>query len=325
MCVISYSARGKYFILLASSFMFPSVSAQCIATSDCAALGYTETSCPNGKGIKCPFGDKWACPSSKEETCAEYGFKYDCSGTGYASGVGQTCNNKYASCTCASGYEWKDGKCEEIPVPESAVLGQCTGYAKSCKIGDILYSDGTCSANVVSGKTPIAVVVYIGGDGCGQALALEGLGDYQWSIDWIGIPDLPNYDSVPTNDFASCENTKIVLDYSYKQYGDDDYRNYPAFEMVYNYAPSTIPETKGKWCLPSVGVLNSIVQNKAAIDQSLTSVNKENIGSRVWWSSSEYDDARAWAWEASSGSFTTTNKDYYFSSNNRIVRPVIEF
>ena len=36
------------------------VWAQCVTTQDCSALGYTETSCPNG-GVKCPFGDKWAC------------------------------------------------------------------------------------------------------------------------------------------------------------------------------------------------------------------------------------------------------------------------
>ncbi len=163
MCVISYSARGKYFILLASSFMFPvSVSAQCVATTDCATLGYTETSCPNGKGIKCPFGDKWACPSSKEETCAEYGFKYDCSGTGYQSGSGTPCNNKYASCTCASGYEWKDGTCTKRA---GAILGQCTGYAKNCKIGQILNIDGSCSDYRVSGVEPVGIVVYIGEDG----------------------------------------------------------------------------------------------------------------------------------------------------------------
>ena len=34
----------------------------CVQSQDCAALGYTESSCSgeNG-GVKCPFGDKWAC------------------------------------------------------------------------------------------------------------------------------------------------------------------------------------------------------------------------------------------------------------------------
>ena len=61
-------------------------TAQCVTTQDCTALGYTETSCPNG-GVKCPFGNKWFCGSSDdtytenecmELACDKLGFKYDC-------------------------------------------------------------------------------------------------------------------------------------------------------------------------------------------------------------------------------------------------------
>ena len=41
------------------------VSAQCVATTDCASLGYTEASCPNG-GIKCPFGNTWSCKGTEQ-------------------------------------------------------------------------------------------------------------------------------------------------------------------------------------------------------------------------------------------------------------------
>lgn len=34
--------------------------AQCVNTTDCASLGYTESSCANGR-LKCPFGDTWSC------------------------------------------------------------------------------------------------------------------------------------------------------------------------------------------------------------------------------------------------------------------------
>ncbi len=284
MRVFHSAGKKVYFTLLASSFMFPiSAFAQCVNNEDCVSLGYNKTSCQT-PGLKCPFGEYYYCPKD-----------------------------------CEKGYEWKDGACQPEE-PEGAVLGQCTGYAKNCKIGDILYTDGSCSADVVSGKTPIAVVVYIGGDGCGQALALEDLGSYQWSTEYVDIPDLFNYSSEPTNDFDSCENTKTVIDYSYKQYGDSAYKYYPAFWQVYNYAPSSMPETKGKWCLPAGGVLNSIYQNKTAIDQSLTRINKENIGSGYWWSSSEYSSSTAWSWLASSGVFPYGIKDY-----NYYVRPVIEF
>ena len=52
-------------VLLIAPFAVGNVSAQCVATQDCATLGYTETSCENG-GIKCPFGNAWAC---KSESC----------------------------------------------------------------------------------------------------------------------------------------------------------------------------------------------------------------------------------------------------------------
>ncbi len=259
------------FLFCGISLLIPGyVQAQCVENENCAALGYdSPTACDNG--IKCPFGEYWAC--------------------------------------------------REPAKPEGAVFGQCTGYAKNCKIADILYSDGTCSADVVSGKTPVGVVVYIGGDGCGQALALEGLGSYQWSTEFVDVPDLINYSSVSTNDFSSCENTKVVIDYSYKQYGDSASEYYPAFWEAYNYTPSSMAETKGKWCLPSGGVLNSIYQNKAAIDQSLSRINKTNIGSDVWWSSSERTNSSAWYWLAFTGRFGSYGK----YGNSHYVRPVIEF
>ncbi len=234
----------------------------------------------------------------------------DCSALGY-----KETTNKENCLKCPFGEYWF---CPE-PEEEKAVLGQCTGYAKNCQIGDILYTDGTCSADVVSGKTPIGVVVYIGGDGCGQALALEGLGEFAWSTELVDIPDLFNYSSEPTNDFDSCENTKTVIDYSYKQYGDSAYKYYPAFWEVYNYAPSSMPETKGKWCLPAGGVLDSINQNRTAIDQSLTRINKENINSTngYWWSSSELSNF--YAWRASSGEL------YSIKRNDFYVRPVLAF
>ena len=135
-------------LLLGTSLSFiPSLTfAQCVATQDCATLGYTETSCNGGKGVKCPFGNKWACLTSEEEclnlACDKLGFsytctgtgeqgvgnacngkyqgctcdssyQYTCSGTGYSGGVGTACGGKYAACTCASGYEWKDGSCQK--------------------------------------------------------------------------------------------------------------------------------------------------------------------------------------------------------------------
>ena len=137
----------KLFLLVGTSLsLIPNITfAQCVATQDCETLGYTETSCNGGKGVKCPFGNKWACLTSEEEclnlACDKLGFsytctgtgehgvgndcngkyqgctcdsiyQYTCSGTGYAGGVGSACGGKYTSCICASEYEWKDGSCK---------------------------------------------------------------------------------------------------------------------------------------------------------------------------------------------------------------------
>ncbi len=295
------------------------VNAQCVATTDCATLGYTETSCPNGKGIKCPFGNTWACPSTEDEICAKYGFKYDCSGTGYVSGSGTPCNNKYTSCTCASGYEWKDGKCEKIPEPEGAVLGQCTGYAKNCKIADILYSDGSCSADVVSGKIPIAVVVYIGGDGCGTAVGLEELENKAWSTKLDDISQVELSGKIE-DDVYSCEHTRAVLDYSSEKYGDYAAEYYPVFWQIYNYAPQGAGNTQGKWCLPAEGMWYKIFDNLEAVNSSLKKLNKDIIAESVWWwSSTQQDISDALAFDIVSGHFPPS-KDEVMD-----VRPVIEF
>lgn len=203
------------------------IYAQCVATTGCASLGYTETSCPNGKGIKCPFGSTFACPETNESVCNKYGFKYECSGTGYASGNGSGCNNKYASCVCTNGYEWKDGKCQTRGVE----LGACSGYAKNCAVGQILNSDGTCSDDIVSGKEPVGVVIYIGDDNCGYAMTANSIGMETWRKEEniLSLPDYTDWQSAVL-DYDSCLNTQKII-----QAGDSS--AYPVVWRVVNYAP----------------------------------------------------------------------------------------
>ena len=109
----------KFLLIGTSLSLIPlTVNAQCVATQDCETLGYTETTCNGGKGVKCPFGNKWACLGANEEEvrdklCQELGFTLTCTGTGYAGGAGAACGGKYVQCMCASGYEWKDGACQK--------------------------------------------------------------------------------------------------------------------------------------------------------------------------------------------------------------------
>ena len=208
-------------------------------------------------------------------------------------------------------------------------MGTCTGKAKNCKIGQILNADASCSDYRVNGVEPIGIVAYISPDGCGQALALDRQAGKIWSNEYVDIPGLTNHmDTPPITDFNSCQNTKIILDYSYKEYGDSAPNYYPAAWAANNFYPSTAPETKGKWCLPAVGVLDSIRQNKDTIEKSLVRISKPNISDDSWWSSSERYQYDAWYWRGSTNTiYTGYDGSSYGNKNayNHTVRPIIEF
>ena len=98
----------KLFLLLGTSLSFlPQLTyAQCVSPiQDCYALGYTQTSCPNGKGVKCPFDNGWYCGGTAAQDCIKLGYDKDCTGAG-ESGNGETCNSKYQSCACDSTYQY---------------------------------------------------------------------------------------------------------------------------------------------------------------------------------------------------------------------------
>ena len=105
----------KLFLLIGTSLsLIPNlIFAQCVATQDCETLGYTETSCSGGSGVKCPFGNKWACFKTDAEVCKKYGFTYTCTGTG-EKGSGNDCDGQYSYCSCASGYERKYESCQPL-------------------------------------------------------------------------------------------------------------------------------------------------------------------------------------------------------------------
>ncbi len=149
--------KFQYLLIGTSLSLIPqTINAQCVATQDCATLGYTETSCSGGSGVKCPFGNKWACFKSeseiKDQLCTELGFTLTCTSTNQI-GVGKACNGKYASCTCISGYEWKDNSCQK----------QVLNGAQ----GDLYYCNGT-----VAGVKATGINFYV---------AIKDLGKMNWS------------------------------------------------------------------------------------------------------------------------------------------------
>ncbi len=303
----------KSLLLGTSLSLIPNLTyAQCSPAQSCAELGYKETA-NKGGCLKCPFGNGWYCPQKK----CDASYQYTCTGTNEQPGADK-CGDKYKSCTCASGYEWKDGKCQT----KGATLGQCTGYAKNCKIADILNSDGTCTTNKESGKTPIGVIVYISGDNCGYAMTESPIAtNIEWGGYGTNIPSLPDYTTwkKAIKDFDVSGNmTKII------QAGSSS--TYPAAYAALNYAPSAAPTTKNKWALPTAGILNSLYKNLKAVNNAISKVGGTQLtnDNEHIWSSSEYFAIRAWYFCTTNGA-SQGGVDYSDKFHGNVVRPVLAF
>ena len=327
--------------------------AQCVSTQDCTALGYTETSCPNGKGVKCPFGNKWFCGGDNTTICKQEGFtnactgagqlgkgescanlykqcdcqstyKYACSGTGYSGGSGSACNGKYTACKCSSGYNW------------NAASGACIPDVAVCEVGTLYYSDNTCSADYDSSKTLLGIVIYSNGaSGGGWVMAHKPVDtDILWSTERVDISGLTNItsESSLTDIQASCTNTDIIT-----AYGDSS--TYPAAWAAKNYSPSGTPSGKS-WCLPSGGLLKNALGNSANFTkfnnaiktiQASAGASAATILGKVSdeeyvWSSSEYSKYDAWYFHANtSGSFYMYYNYKDRNHSNDVVRPVLAF
>ena len=301
----------KLFLLIGTSLSFiPTLtSAQCVATQDCATLGYTETSCSGGNGVKCPFGNKWACFKSESEICNDLGFTLSCTGTNQTSGGGKACNGKYNYCSCADGYVWQNGTCKSSEPDYSG-----------CVIGALFYSDNTCSDKLESSKTLLGVVIYE--KSANQNGWIMTVKPVKTGVAWgvygttTGIKDKAVS--------ASCTNTQKLV-----AKGSD----YEAAITANNYKPTGTPSGKS-WCLPSYNLLNNLNKsgNFAKVNAGITTAGGTKLGYggqpsysyEYVWSSSEYSNYFAWEFDANtSGSF---DMDYNDKSNgNRSVRPVMAF
>lgn len=136
------------------SFISCMVYAQCVDTQDCETLGYTENSCNGAKGIKCPFGNKWACLPSEEdfeqEFCDKYKFIQTCDGE-KQNATGVACNGKYNYCECEQGYVWKNNICQkDVPDGANGDLYYCNGQVVAVRVGMDFYVAlrNTGSANI---------------------------------------------------------------------------------------------------------------------------------------------------------------------------------
>ena len=313
----------KLFLLIGTSLsLIPTLtSAQCVATQDCATLGYTETSCSGGSGVKCPFGNKWACFKSESEICNDLGFTLTCTGTNQTGGWGKACNGKYTACNCASGYIWNDSsqKCEDTTA--------------NCTIGTLYYADGTCSNDYISDKQLLGIVIYEkSGNENGWVMAYKPVvTNIKWSTEKVDISGLPNYTSEAslTDIQDSCANTDVIT-----AYGNS--ATYLAAWAAKNYT-----EGGKKWCLPSGGLLKTALNNQTNFTkfnlaiQNIQSKTGANIATKLGgvsnsgeliWSSSELNNSYVWR-------FYINNINFMMNAGNTktvtgvqmSVRPVLAF
>ena len=295
--------------------------AQCVSTQDCASLGYTESSCPNG-GVKCPFGNKWICINSgiTPEQCTELGFTQTCTGTNQTGGASQACNGKYNICKCATNLIW------------NADTQSCEANTADCTIGALYYSDGTCSNDYISSKKLLGIVIYEksasqNGWVMTHKPVKTGIIWGGYGTDIWGLTNITS-ESKLTDIQASCTNTDVIT-----AYGSSS--TYPAAWAAKNYT-----EGGKTWCLPSGGLLKNTLDNSANLTKFNAAVYKiqasagtsaatilGNVsgGYEDVWSSSEYSTNYAWSFGADpSGSFYM----YYYHKTNYYsysVRPVLAF
>ena len=161
----SSRSMTRMYVLLSILTLLPTLThaETCTPTPKCEDLGYNQSSCPDGGGVKCPWNTSLLyCGENGKKICTDMGYPYSCTGTN-ESPSGKACANKYYTiCTCSSGYEWKNGKCEKA--------------TKTCAVGDVLYADKKCYPNPPS-LSPIGVVF-----SSGKAVALSDLsGTMTWS------------------------------------------------------------------------------------------------------------------------------------------------
>lgn len=194
-----------------------------------------------------------------------------------------------------------------------------------CQIGFIYYADGTCVTPFEhnTSKVALGVVVYVNPDGKGgQVMTINSLGQYSWAGAFLDIPTLTNYESASeaATDFDSCANTdKIVVQ------GNKD--QYQAAWVAKNYAP--IPETRGKWCLPSAGVMVSVNNNQGVIQAAIAKLGGTEYPLCCTWTSSEHGVSEVWHSSlynpfglGASGKSGTGSAD---GVSLLYVRPVLEF
>ena len=232
-------------------------------------------------------------------------------------GYGDTsaCNRayNYAVQTKIIGCCNGDGNVTHLLPPVDTALATPT-----MKVGDILYSDKSFSAGVLSGKKAIGVIFDVINR---LAVALDQTSLY-WSTERVDIPVLGNCSEPFSCSTNGKQNTAAIMEYV-KTNGKTG--KYPAAEYCTSYKPSTVYQdevwyAEGQWFLPSMKELQTLYNNKDVVNASLQKVNAVTLSSDYYWSSTEINNNSAWILKMSSGYTYNSSKNIIFR-----VRPVLAF
>ncbi len=172
-----------------------------VGTQSCSKNGVTYYS---GCGVsKCTSGQ-----SCVNGTCTcDSVYKYTCSGTGYAGGVGTTCGGKYTACTCAQDYAWSGSACVlscdssyQYTCSGANITGgsgtACGGKYTACTCNSpYTWSNGACSCPTTY-KYTCSGTGYSGGSGTacgGKYTACTCISPYTWSSGACSCPTTYKY------------------------------------------------------------------------------------------------------------------------------------
>ncbi len=259
---------GKIGVVIIGLVPF-NVYGECTPTPDCASIGYTETSC-EGDYLACPFDStKLKC------TPCDSSFRYDCSGENITGGTGSACGGKYVACECSEGTVFNNGNC------------LCD---TSCSVGNIYYSDRTCSSCVVSEKNPIGVVVKDN-----KLIVASSLHRGEWGamIDVAGL-EATEIEENAKNDYNGTSNTLAIV----SEFGTSSPIS-SAGVYCYTYYPQEAEWTKNKWYLAAAGeVYDYIYLNYDKITDSWDKLSGTFYRTRFW-TSTEYHQNGAWVFDIS--------------------------
>ena len=205
------------------------------------------------------------------------------------------------------------------PVPTCAELGytetSCTGDSLKCpfdtskmyclpvvphscnssetKVGDIYYSDDTCSSEAISGKTPIGIVF----DTDRKLVAALTDPHMHWndgSETSNDIPSLTNYGSGPNpkQDFNGKSNTDAIV-----AYAASSGQAHEAAQFCHNMT------TGGKtWYLPALGEMLTLPASRETINEAMERIGVDGLSVTGYWSSTEYYKGNdGYAYEYNSG------------------------